>query len=107
MPRTASGRPPAPSPWRCPCSVRVPVGHGYLGVENPAGINGWYLVADGGPTPYRLKLRTASFGNARSLAHALPGTALGDVDLAMMSYLLVQGTWTSSGARRPPARSGP
>ncbi|TXI55303.1 MAG: NADH-quinone oxidoreductase subunit D [Mycobacterium sp.] len=74
-----------------PRSVRVPVGHGYLGVENPAGINGWYLVADGGPTPYRLKLRTASFGNARSLAHALPGTALADVDLAMMSYLLVQG----------------
>ncbi len=74
-----------------PRSVRVPVGHGYLGTENPAGINGWYLVADGGPAPYRLKLRTASFGNARSLAYALPGTPLDAVELALMSYLLVQG----------------
>lgn len=74
-----------------PRSVRVPVGTGYHAVENPTGINGWYVVADGGPTPYRLKLRTASFGNARSLALALPGTRLADVDLAVMSYLLVQG----------------
>src|SRR5438034_8851096 len=37
--------------------VRVPKGEGYARVEGARGEVGCYLVADGGPKPYRLKWR--------------------------------------------------
>ncbi len=74
-----------------PKVVRVPEGHGYCAGENPSGVNGWYLVSRGGATPYRLKLRTASFNNAQALPEALAGLALEDLPVAFMSFLLVAG----------------
>lgn len=74
-----------------PRSIRVPEGHSYHAGENPSGINGWYLVSKGAPTPYRLKVRSSSFGNAASLATSLPGTRMADLPIALMSYLLVAG----------------
>lgn len=74
-----------------PKSIRVPEGHGYWATENPAGINGWYLVSTGGPTPYRVKLRTSSFANAQAASVALAGTPLDHVPLVMMSLFLTAG----------------
>jgi len=74
-----------------PKSIRVPEGHGYLVTENPGGANGWYLVSRGGPTPYRLHLRTASFNNAQAASIALVGTRWVDVPLAVMSMFLIAG----------------
>ncbi len=74
-----------------PKVLRVPEGRGYGSTENPSGINGWYLVSRGEPTPYRLKLRTASFNNAQTLPFALAGADLADLPLAVMTYLLVAG----------------
>lgn len=82
---------PGPVDVPLPKVLRVPEGHGYGATENPTGINGWYLVSRGGPVPYRLKLRTASFNNAQSLSVALPGTAVDDLPVALFSYLLVAG----------------
>src|SRR5260221_90302 len=43
--------------------VRIAKGEGYGRVEGARGEVGCYLVADGGPKPYRLKWRGASFSN--------------------------------------------
>lgn len=76
---------------RLPRSLRVPEGSGYGWTENPTGINGWFLVSRGGPMPYRLKLRTASFANAQASSQVLAGTKLAQLPLAVMSFLIVAG----------------
>jgi NADH-quinone oxidoreductase subunit D len=65
--------------------VRVPKGEGYARVEGPRGEVGCYLVADGGPKPYRLKWRGASFSNLAVLPHILPGVKVADVVAIMGS----------------------
>lgn len=76
---------------RLPRTLRVPEGDAYGWTENPTGINGWYLVSRGGPEPYRLKVRTASYANAQALSHILPGTLVSQLPAALMSFLLVSG----------------
>jgi NADH-quinone oxidoreductase subunit D len=65
--------------------VRVPKGEGYARVEGPRGEVGCYLVADGGPKPYRMKWRGASFSNLAVLPHILPGVKVADVVAIMGS----------------------
>lgn len=74
-----------------PKSLRVPEGQGYHATAAPGGTNGWFLVSRGGPTPYRLHLRTASFNNAAALAAILPGTPHQWLPLVVMSMFLVAG----------------
>lgn len=82
---------PGPISVRLPRSLRVPEGTGYGWTENPTGINGWLVVSRGGPEPYRLKLRTASFNNAAAMSHVLVGTDVADLPITLMSFLLVAG----------------
>jgi NADH-quinone oxidoreductase subunit D len=65
--------------------VRVAKGEGYARVEGARGEVGCYLVADGGPKPYRLKWRGASFSNLAVLPHILPGVKVADVVAIMGS----------------------
>jgi NADH-quinone oxidoreductase subunit D len=65
--------------------VRVPKGEGYARVEGARGELGCYLVADGGPKPYRLKWRGASFCNLSVLPHIIPGHKIADVVAIMGS----------------------
>ncbi len=65
--------------------VRVPKGEGYARVEGPRGELGCYIVSDGGPKPYRLKWRGASFTNLAILPHVLPGVKVADVVAIMGS----------------------
>lgn len=74
-----------------PKSLRVPEGHGYHATAAPAGTNGWFLVSRGGPTPYRLHLRSASFNNAAALSAALPGTPMAWLPQTVMSMFLIAG----------------
>ncbi len=76
---------------RLPRSIRVPEGSGYGWTENPTGINGWYLISKGGPMPYRLKLRTASFANAQALSRSVVGATVSDLPVSLMTFLLVAG----------------
>ena len=48
---------------RLPKVLKVPEGDLYTATENPLGFNGYYLVSRGEKTPWRLKLRSASFNN--------------------------------------------
>jgi NADH-quinone oxidoreductase subunit D len=65
--------------------VRIPKGEGYTRVEGARGELGCYLVADGGPKPYRLKWRGASFSNLSVLPHIIPGHKVADVVAIMGS----------------------
>jgi NADH-quinone oxidoreductase subunit D len=65
--------------------VRIPKGEGYTRVEGARGEIGCYLVADGGPKPYRLKWRGASFSNLSILPHIIPGHKIADVVAIMGS----------------------
>jgi NADH-quinone oxidoreductase subunit D len=76
---------------RLPKVLRAPEGHTYAWTENPLGINGYYLVSRGEPTPWRLKLRTASFANVQALATLLPGTLIPDLIAILGSMFFVVG----------------
>jgi NADH-quinone oxidoreductase subunit D len=76
---------------RLPKVVRVPEGCTYTWTENPTGINGYLLVSRNERTPWRLKVRSAGFGNAAALGRALVGTAVVDLPAAVASFLLVCG----------------
>ena len=55
------------------------VGEIYQGVENPKGEVGFYLVSDGSPSPYRMKIRPASFVNLQALPQMVVGRLIADV----------------------------
>jgi NADH-quinone oxidoreductase subunit C/D len=56
-----------------------PVGEVYHSVENPKGELGYYLVSDGGPRPYRCKIRGPSFSNISAMRVMAPGSMLSDI----------------------------
>ena len=83
--------PPGPVNVRLPKVLRVPEGHLYTWTENPLGINGYYLVSKGDKTPYRLKLRSASYNNIQALTELLPGTLVADMVAILGSMFFVVG----------------
>src|SRR5215218_6273600 len=76
---------------RLPKVVKAPEGHTYTWTENPLGINGYYLVSRGEKTPWRLKLRTASYANVQALSSILPGTLVPDLIAILGSMFFVVG----------------
>ena len=59
--------------------MRPPVGEVYVATESPKGELGYFVVSDGSPYPYRMKLRTPSFQHTAILEELLVGTQLADV----------------------------
>jgi len=74
-----------------PKVVRAPEGNTYHWADGPTGINGWYLVSAGDKTPWRLKLRSASFNNFQALVPTLVGLQLDQLPAAIGSMFLVIG----------------
>jgi NADH dehydrogenase I D subunit len=58
---------------------KPPAGEVYASVENPKGELGFYLVSDGGPNPYRLKIRGPSFSNISAVRVMAPGSMFSDM----------------------------
>jgi NADH-quinone oxidoreductase subunit D len=83
--------PPGPVQLRLPKVLKAPEGHIYVPTENPLGVNGYYLVSRGEKTPWRLKMRTASFGNVQVLSEVLPGTQVADMVAILGSLFFVVG----------------
>ncbi|MCX4972515.1 NADH-quinone oxidoreductase subunit D [Streptomyces sp. NBC_00620] len=83
--------PTGPINQRLPKVLKAPEGHTYAWTENPLGINGYYLVSKGEKTPYRLKLRSASFNNIQALTELLPGTLVADMVAILGSLFFVVG----------------
>lgn len=76
---------------RLPKILKAPEGSTYAWTENPLGINGYYLVSRGEKTPWRLKLRTASFNNIAVLPEVLTGCVVADMVSILGSMFFVVG----------------
>jgi NADH-quinone oxidoreductase subunit D len=76
---------------RLPKILKVPEGSTYAWTENPLGINGYYLVSRGEKTPWRMKLRTASFNNIAVLPELLEGCLVADMVAILGSMFFVVG----------------
>ncbi|MFJ8040696.1 NADH-quinone oxidoreductase subunit D [Kitasatospora sp. NPDC096147] len=85
------GLPPGPVNQRLPKVLKAPEGATYAWTENPLGVNGYYLVSRGDKTPWRLKLRSASFNNIQALTELLPGTLVADMVAILGSMFFVVG----------------
>ena len=83
--------PQGPLSARLPKVFKVPEGHAYAWTEGPLGLSGYYLVSRGGKTPWRLKLRSASFSNMAVLPDLLPGHRVGDLAAVLGSLFFVVG----------------
>ncbi|WP_141580203.1 NADH-quinone oxidoreductase subunit D [Actinomadura sp. WMMA1423] len=83
--------PPGPINQRLPKVLKVPEGHTYAWTENPLGLNGYYLVSRGEKTPWRMKLRSASYNNVQVLAELLPGNLVADMIAILGSMFFVVG----------------
>jgi len=69
----------------------VPEGEVYAAVESPRGELGFYIRSDGGPKPYRLKVRTPSFANLESLCTMAKGQMIADMVAIIGSIDIVLG----------------
>jgi NADH-quinone oxidoreductase subunit D len=86
-----AGLAPGPVNVRLPKIVKAPEGTTYVWTENPLGLNGYYLVSRGEKTPWRLKLRTASFNNVAVLPEIVGGCVVADLVAVLGSMFFVVG----------------
>lgn len=71
--------------------IETPVGEVYHSVEGANGELGFYLVNDGGRTPYRLHFRRPSFINYQMYAPMSSGMLLSDAIINMSSLNVIAG----------------
>ena len=71
--------------------VNIPVGEVYNSVEGGNGELGFYLVSDGGRTPYRLHFRRPCFIYYQALPEMIRGGVLSDAILTMSSMNVIAG----------------
>ena len=72
-------------------SMRVPAGEAYGRVEAPKGELGFYVVSDGGPTPWRYHVRAPSFINLTALSKMCEGDKVADAVIILGSIDIVLG----------------
>jgi NADH-quinone oxidoreductase subunit D len=83
--------PRGPVNVRLPKILKAPEGATYAWTENPLGLNGYYLVSRGEKTPWRMKLRSASFNNIAVLPEMLTGCVVADMVAILGSMFFVVG----------------
>ncbi len=71
--------------------IPVPVGEVYQSVEGGNGELGYYLVSDGGRTPYRLHFRRPCFIYYQAYTEMIKGAFLSDAILTMSSMNVIAG----------------
>jgi NADH-quinone oxidoreductase subunit D len=72
-------------------AFRPPVGEAYGRIEAPKGELGFYLISDGGPNPYRYRVRPPSFINLTILEDMCLGHTVADVMVILGSVDIVMG----------------
>jgi NADH-quinone oxidoreductase subunit D len=71
--------------------IPVPVGEVYQAVEGGNGEVGYYLVSDGGRTPFRLHFRRPSFIGYQAYAEMIKGGLLSDAIVTLSSLNVIAG----------------
>jgi NADH-quinone oxidoreductase subunit D len=71
--------------------IDAPVGEVYHAVEGGNGELGFYLISDGGRTPYRLHFRRPSFIYYQAFPEMCKGTTLSDAIVIMSSLNVIAG----------------
>jgi len=70
---------------------RTPPGDAYFSIESPKGELGFYVVSDGSPLPYRVRVRPPSFINLQALETMSIGRMVSDVVACIGSIDIVLG----------------
>ncbi|MFQ6616787.1 MAG: NADH-quinone oxidoreductase subunit D, partial [Fidelibacterota bacterium] len=74
-----------------PRKIRPPKGQVYVRTESPRGDLGFYIVSDGTPIPYRIKLRSPAFSNLGCIGEIGRGWMISDVIAILGSLDIVLG----------------
>jgi NADH:ubiquinone oxidoreductase subunit D len=77
--------PSGPYKTDIPLALRPPVGEAYARIESPKGELGFYLMSDGGPTPYRFHVRSPSLLNLTALKEMTVGQTVSDMVITLGS----------------------
>jgi NADH-quinone oxidoreductase subunit D len=83
--------PAGPIMAKVPRIIKVPAGESYVETENPLGVMGYYIVSKGDLTPFRVKIRSASFSNISITPWLLKGVYLPDVITILASLYFILG----------------
>ncbi len=70
---------------------KPPKGETYCATEVPKGELGFFLISDGGPRPYRMKIRSPSFVHMGAFDHMARGYLIADIVTIFGSYDIVMG----------------
>ena len=85
------GLPAGPVMAKVPRIIKVPAGESYVQTENPLGAMGYYIVSKGELTPFRVKIRTASFSNMSISPWLLKGVYVPDIATILASLYFILG----------------
>ena len=72
-------------------NLRPKAGEAYGRIESPKGELGFYLISDGGPIPYRYRVRPPSLINLTVLEDMCMGHTIADVVIILGSIDIVLG----------------
>ena len=76
---------------KVPRIIKVPAGEAYVATENPLGEMGFYVVSKGDLTPFRVKIRSASFSNMSIAPWLLKGVFVPDIISIRASLYFILG----------------
>ena len=85
------GVPSGPIMAKVPRIIKVPAGEALVSTENPLGEMGYYIVSQGDLTPFRVKIRTASFNNVSITPWILRGVYVPDIITILASLYFILG----------------
>ena len=71
--------------------IKPPKGETYCSSEAPKGELGFFIVSDGSPRPYRMKIRAPSFVHMGAFDHMARGYLISDIITIFGTYDVVMG----------------
>ena len=83
--------PHGPVQAQVPGIIRPKPGRAYGAVESPRGLYSVYAISDGGPNPYRFRMRDPSFVSLQAIPKLMPGRLIADTMAVMASFDPVMG----------------
>ncbi|MFN2484156.1 MAG: NADH-quinone oxidoreductase subunit D [Candidatus Limnocylindria bacterium] len=83
--------PHGPVQAQVPGIIRPRPGRAYAAIESPRGLYSVYVISDGGPNPYRFRMRDPSYISLQAIPHLMPGHLLADTMAIMASFDPVMG----------------